>query len=75
MKNEDFILAINILTMHHSNEIIINHVKPNGFVGDMVNGSPTIHIKNCVPSVIDKLTKNGFSVGMSNGLMTVNKYS
>lgn len=72
MKKEDFILAINILTMHHSNEIIINHVKPNGQVGLLEE--PTIHIKNCVPSVVDKLTKNGFTVGMSNGLMTVNKY-
>ena len=73
MKTEDFILVINILTLHHSNEIIINKVGDGESVTKVLE-NPTIHIKNCVPSVIDKLTKNGFTVGMSNGLMYVNKF-
>lgn len=73
MKKEDFILAINILTMHHSNEIIINKVGDGEGVTRVLE-NPTIHIKSCVSSVVNTLIKNGFKVGMCNGLMTVNKY-
>jgi hypothetical protein len=72
MKVKDFYDAIEILTKHHSNEIVINKVEPHGQVSPVLE-SPTIHIKNCVPSVVNKLVKAGFMVSMTNGLLSVDK--
>lgn len=72
MKTNDFLKAIEILTLHHSNELIINKVKPNGSVSKVLE-SPTIHIKNCVPSVINKLIENGFMLSVEDGLLSVDK--
>lgn len=73
MKKQDFIKAVEILTEHHSNEVIINKVEPNGQVSPVLE-SPTIHIKKCVPSVVNSLIAAGYSLGMHDGLMTVDKY-
>lgn len=73
MKAEHFIQAVQILTGHLSNEIIIN--KSTGHVsttGDSAN--PTLHVRSCVPSVVHKLIAAGFSLGMHDGLMTVDRY-
>lgn len=73
MKAQDFIKAIEILTDHHSNEVIIN--KSTGHGSTTGNSSePTLHIKNCVGSVVNKLISNGFSLSMHDGLMTIDKY-
>lgn len=71
MKVKDFYDAIEILTKHHSNEIVINQCKQGGQVPD--SSSPTLHIKNCVPSVVQKLVKAGFMVSMTNGFLSVDK--
>jgi len=71
MKTSDFIKAIEIICQHHSNEIVINKCKEGGQVPDPF--TPTLHIKNCVPSVVHKLVEAGFMVSMTNGLLSVDK--
>lgn len=71
MKEEDLIKAIMILKEHHSNEIVINHIKQSG---GFSKGRPTLHIRNCVASAINKLIEAGFTLSMNNGLLTVDKY-
>lgn len=73
MKVEDFNLAIGLITTCHSSTIHINKVKENGSVTKVLE-SPTIHIENCVSSVIILLMEQGFSLSMDNGLMSVSKY-
>lgn len=73
MKAKDFIQAIEILTAHHSNEVIIN--KSSGHMSSTGNEqSPTLHVKDCVPSAINKLIAAGFTLGMNNGLLSVDKF-
>lgn len=73
MKAEDFIQAVKILTGHHSNEVIINKSTGHGSTtGNILK--PTLHVRNCVASVVNELIAAGFSLGMHEGLMTVDKY-
>lgn len=73
MKQVDFLTAIEILTAHHSNEVIINKSTGHGSTtGNELN--PTLHIKNCVASAVNKLIKAGYSLSMNEGLMSVDKY-
>lgn len=65
MKPENLQKAIEIISAHHSTEIIIN--KPINNNANVNN----LYIKNCVPSVIDKLRDAGFSLSMIEGLMHV----
>lgn len=71
MKPTDFSTAIQICSFHHSTELVINQCAENGQVPSIE--SPTIHIKSCVPAVINKLIDKGFSLSMRNGLMSVDK--
>lgn len=72
MKIKDFYDAIELLTKHHSNEIIINKCTSGGQVPDFTE--PTLHVVNCVPAVVSKLEKAGFMLCMDHGFLTVNKY-
>lgn len=73
MTQKDFLLAVQILTDHHSNEVIIN--KSTGHGSTTGNSEkPTLHVKNCVASVVNKLIAHGFSLSMNEGLMSVDKY-
>ena len=73
MKQVDFITAIEILTINHSNEVIINKSTGHGSTtGNELN--PTLHIRSCVASAVNKLIAHGFSLSMHEGLMSVDKF-
>ena len=74
MKITDFNKAIEILTNYHSNTIIINYVKPNGFVSaNAVN--PTIHIINApCAGAAKELHNNGYSLFMVDGKLSIEKF-
>ena len=74
MKATNFIKAVTILTENHSNEIIVNIAK--GHMTKTGNAeNPTLHIKNCTASAINKLKEAGFSLSMDNGLLSVDDYA
>lgn len=73
MKTTDFNRAIEILTNYHSNTIIINYVKPSGFVSaNAVN--PTIHITNACAGATKELHNNGYSLFMVDGKLSIEKF-
>lgn len=72
MNKETFYKALEIISAHHSSEIIINQ-PVNHFVGDLGQKEWTIHIKKCVPSVINKLIADGFMLDMGEFGLSVNK--
>ena len=72
MNKETFFKAIEIISKHHSSEIVINQ-PINNFVGDLGTAKWTIHIKKCVPSVINKLIADGFMLDMGEFGLSVNK--
>ena len=67
MKPENFSKAISIIMQTHSAKVIINYVKPNGFVGKLEN-DPNLFITNCVPAVVSALVESGFSLSMKDGV-------
>jgi hypothetical protein len=74
MKATNFIKAVTILTENHSNEIIVNISR--GHISNTGNAeNPTLHIKNCTASSINKLKEAGFSLSMDNGLLSVDDYA
>lgn len=73
MKKSDFYRAIEILTMHHSNEVVINKSTGHGSTtGNQEN--PTLHIKSCCASVTSSLVTEGYSLHVKDGFMSVEKY-
>lgn len=73
MNKETFFKAIEIISKHHSSEIVINQ-PINNFVGDLGTAKWTIHIKKCVPAVIDELKQEGYSLGMGEHGLSVSKF-
>lgn len=73
MKQQDFITAIEITTHNHTTEVVINKSTGNGSTTG-TSTDPTLHIKHCCASVVNKLIAKGFSLSMHDGLMTVDKY-
>lgn len=73
MNKETFFKALEIISKHHSSEIVINQAI-NDFVGDLGTSKWTIHIKKCVPAVIDELKQEGFSLGMGEYGLSVSKF-
>lgn len=71
MKKTDFITALEIISENHSNEVIINKVREDLSCPDA--SKPTLHIKNCVPAVINKLIKASYMLSMQDGLLSVDK--
>lgn len=72
MDKNNFYKALDIISSHHSSEIIINQ-PINNFVGDLGSSEFTIHIKKCVPSVINKLIQDGFMLDMGEHGLSVTK--
>lgn len=64
MKQGQFIKAIEIISSHHSSQISINLPKGD-FVGNLGKEEFSIHINKCVPSVIEKLIREGFILSMT----------
>ena len=64
MDREQFFKVIEIISEHHSTEVVINEAV-NGFVGELGRSKWSVTIKECCPSVIEKLIKEGFMLSMT----------
>lgn len=69
---KDFITALEIISKHHSTELAIN-TPSNNFVGYIGQSKFRLHIKKCVPAVINSLIKEGFILRMGPEGLEVNK--
>lgn len=72
MDKNNFYRALDIISSHHSSVIVINQ-PINNFVGDLGTSKFTIHIKKCVPSVINKLIQDGYILDMGESGLSFNK--
>ena len=72
LNSKEFTQAIEIISKSHSVEIAIN-TPNNNFVGNLGQSGFRIHIKKCVPSVINNLISQGFILDMGPDGLEVNK--
>lgn len=71
LNSKNFTTALEIISKHHSTELAIN-TPSNNFVGYM--GSEfRLHLKKCVPAVINSLIKEGFILSMGPEGLEVDK--
>ena len=63
LNSKDFTTALGIISKHRSTELAIN-TPCNNFVGYMGQTRFRLHIKKCVPAVINNLIKEGFILSM-----------
>lgn len=69
---KDFTTALEIISKSHSTELAINIPRDN-FVGYMGKTEFRLHIKKCVPSVINNLIHAGYILNMGPEGLEVNK--
>jgi len=72
MNKENFFKALEIISAHHSSEIVINQ-PINNFVGDLGKCKWSIHIKKCVPAAINELIQAGYMLDMGEYGLSVSK--
>ncbi len=72
LNSKDLITALEIISKHHSTELAIN-TPSNNFVGYIEQSEFRLHIKKCVPAVINSLIKEGFILRMGPEGLEVNK--
>lgn len=73
MEKDDFMKAMEIISANHTTEMYIN--KPyNSHVGDLGTTEFSIRIKKCCANVVDNLKKEGYSLSMEDGLMSLSKF-
>ena len=72
LNSKDFTTALGIISKHHSTELAINTPR-NNFVGYMGKTRLSLHIKQCVPAVINNLVKEGFILSMGPEGLEVDK--
>ena len=72
MKAKNFIEAMQIITAHHTTEIVVN----KSFNGMAHNDpeNPNLYITHCCGAVVNKLIEAGFSLSMNEGFMGVEDY-
>lgn len=63
LNSKDFITALEIISKRHSTELVIN-TPSNNFVGYIGQSKFRLHLKKCVPAVINSLIKEGFILKM-----------
>lgn len=63
LNSKDFITAMEIISKHHSTELAIN-TPSNNSVGYIGQSQFRLHLKKCVPAVINSLIKEGFILEM-----------
>jgi hypothetical protein len=63
LNSKDFITALEIISKHHPTELAINTPSHN-FVGYIGQSKFRLHLKKCVPAVINSLIKEGFILKM-----------
>lgn len=69
---KDFTTALEIISKYHSTELAINTPK-NIFVGYIGQTEFRLHIKKCVPSVINNLIHEGYILNMGPEELEVDK--
>ena len=72
LNSKDFTTAPEIISKHHSTELAINTLI-NNFVGYMGQSKFRLHLKECVPAVINSLVKGGFILSMGPEGLEVDK--
>lgn len=72
LNSKDFTTALEIISKHHSTELAIN-TPNNNFVGYIGQSKFRLHLKKCVPAVINNLIKGGFMLRMGPEGLEVDK--
>lgn len=72
LNSKDFTTALEIISKHHSTELVINTPRDNS-VEYMGQSKFRLHLKKCVPAVINGLIKEGFILGMRSEGLEVDK--
>lgn len=72
LNSKDFTTALGIISKHHSTELVINTPR-NSFVGYIGQSKFRLHLKKCVPAVINSLVKEGFILSMGPEGLEVDK--
>lgn len=76
LNSKDFITALEIISKHHSTELAINtpiNTPINNSIGYIGQSKFRLHIKKCVPAVINGLIKEGFILSMGPEGLEVDK--
>lgn len=73
LNSKDFITAMEIISKYHSTELAIN-TPINNLVGYMRQSEFRLHLKECVPGVINNLIKEGFILSMGPEGLEVGKF-
>lgn len=63
LNSKDFTTALEIISKHHSTELAIN-TPSNNSVGYIGQYKFRLHLKKCVPAVINNLVNEGFILRM-----------
>lgn len=72
LNSKDFTTALEIISKHHSTELAIN-TPSNNFVRYIGQSEFRLHLKKCVPTVINSLIKEGFILSMGPEGLEVDK--
>lgn len=72
LNSKDFTTALEIISKHRSTELAINTPRNNS-VGYTDQTRFRLHIKKCVPTVINNLVKEGFILSMGPEGLEVDK--
>lgn len=72
LNSKDFTTALEIISKHPSTELAINTPSHN-FVGYIGLSKFRLHLKKCVPVVINNLIKEGFILRMGSQGLEVDK--
>lgn len=72
LNSKDFTTALEIISKHHSTKLVIN-TPINNFVGYIGQSKFRLHIKKCVPAVINSLIREGFILNMGPEGLEVDK--
>lgn len=72
LNSKDFTTALEIISKNHSTELSIN-TPNNNFVGYIGQSKFRLHLKKCVPAVINNLIKEGFILRMGPEGLEVDK--
>ena len=64
MKLENFLGAMEIISGFHSVSVVVNKVKEGGSLGNMLQGSPTISLKNANTGCLNALGSAGFNLSL-----------
>lgn len=72
LNSKDFTTALEIIFKYRSTELVIN-TPSNNFAGDIGQSKFRLHLKKCVPALINSLIKEDFILSMGPEGLEVNK--